>query len=124
MRHVGGAGSSSGYFIPDEAVPIPRPRPAFNAPRWANLPALPEGMQGNSYYGGGLADIAAQRQALAQVAGRGGALGGLQNVHEPLGGIGFALGEFENAFGDWRARQAETATRDTLAGIIGGIDPT
>jgi len=124
MRHVGGAGSGAPYFIPDAAVPIPQPRPAVNAPRMVNFTGVPEGMGGNSYYGEGLGDIAAQREALAKAAGGGGAIGGLQNVHEPLGGIGYALGEFENALGDYRARQAEKATRDTLAGIMGGIDPT
>lgn len=98
--------------------------PAANAPRMINFTGIPEGMQGNQYYGEGLGGIDDQRAALAKAAGQGGAIGGLANVKEPLGGIGYMLGEFENAFGDYRARQAEAATRNALAQIMGGIDPT
>lgn len=98
--------------------------PAPNAPRMINFTGIPEGMQGNQYYGEGLGGIDDQRAALAKAAGQGGAIGGLANVKEPLGGIGYMLGEFENAFGDYRARQAEAATRNALAQIMGGIDPT
>jgi hypothetical protein len=124
MRFVG-TGGAGAYSVPEPAKPVPVPVPrAVNAPRLVNFTGIPEGMTSNGYYGEGLGQIASDRDTLAKLAGRGGDIGGLQNVHEPLGGVGFALGEFENALGDYRARKAEQATRQALAGVIGGIDPT
>jgi len=96
------------------------PKPA-NAPRMVNFTGVPEGMGGNQYYGLGLGGIDEQRQKLAELAGSD---AGLAQVHEPFGGAGYVLGKLGNVMRENQAMSAEKATRDTLAGVIGGIDPT
>jgi hypothetical protein len=105
--------------FPRIAPVVPQPRPA-NAPRLVNFTGVPEGMGGNQYYGEGLGGIADDRQKLAALAGSD---AGLANVHEPFGGAGYVLSKLGNAIRENQAMSAEKATRDTLAGIIGGIDP-
>lgn len=96
---------------------LAKPKPV-NAPNLVNFTGVPEGMQGNPYYGEGLAGISSARDALAKAAG-----GGLERVREPFGGAGYLLDQLSGVIDQNRARSAETATRNTLAQIMGGIDP-
>jgi hypothetical protein len=96
------------------------PQSAANAPRMVNFTGVPEGMGGNEYYGLGLGGIDDMRQKLAQTAS---SSDGLAQVHEPLGVAGYGLGKLGDVLRERQAVSAERATRDTLAGIIGGIDP-
>jgi hypothetical protein len=97
------------------------PQRAANAPRMVNFTGVPEGMGGNDYYGLGLGGIDDMRQKLAQAAS---SSDGLAQVHEPFGVAGYGLGKLGDVMREHQAMSAERATRDTLAGIIGGIDPT
>lgn len=116
MRHPPNPQVGTGGFVVPGAPTAPVP--AANAPRLVNFTGVPEGMRGNQYYGQGLAGIDEQRQALAQAAGQ-----GLENVREPFGGAAYLVNQLERGMRENMAANAETATRNTLASLMGGIDP-
>lgn len=103
--------------VPDAVRPTVLPNKAVNAPRMVNFTGVPEGMGGNPYYGGGLEQIEAQRQQLAEAAGY-----PLSAVKEPFGGAAYMVDKLGTNLRDSMALKAEAATRDRLSAIMGGID--
>lgn len=116
--------------LPQVAPVVPQPRPAVqpnvqpkavNAPNLINFTGMPEGMGGNQYYGTGLSEIDQARDALALAAA--GDMG-LSQVREPFGGAAYMVNRLSNNIRQSQALGAERATREGLAQLMGGIDPT
>lgn len=100
---------------PDRPAVPPRP---VNAPRMINFTGVPEGMQGNPYYGTGLSGIDQARDELANSASG----FPVSAIKEPFGGAAHMVDALSRNIQGQQALSADKATRQQLAAIMGGID--